>query len=80
MTKALIPIVIFAVVFTTQLRLASRRDWRCADCGHEFSLSPLAATLLPHRLGGQKLAKCPECGKRTWASPVPKESTPVREE
>ncbi len=73
MDKALIPIVIFAVVFTTQFTFASRCDWQCANCGHKFSLSPLTAMLMPHRFGGQKLVKCPNCGARTWASPVRKE-------
>ena len=27
----------------------------------------------PHRFGGSKLVKCPHCGVRTWASPVPKQ-------
>jgi len=73
MDKALIPIVIFAGVFVTQLMFARRYDWQCANCGHTFSLSPLTAMLMPHRFGGQKLVKCPNCGVRSWASPVPKE-------
>jgi hypothetical protein len=73
MDKALIPIAVFAVVFATQLVFARRYDWQCARCGHTFSVSPLAATLMPHRFGGQKLLKCPSCGARTWARPVRKE-------
>jgi DNA-directed RNA polymerase subunit RPC12/RpoP len=71
--KALIPIVIFALVFVTQFMFASRCDWQCGNCGHTFSLSPLTAILMPHRLGGQKLVNCPNCGARSWASPVRKE-------
>lgn len=72
MDKAVIPIVIFAVAFSAQFFLASRRDWQCGNCGHIFSLSPIAATLMPHSFGGRKLVRCPNCGALGWASPVPK--------
>ena len=73
MDKVLVPVVIFALVFVTQFVFASRYDWQCGNCGHTFSLSPLSAMLMPHRFGGQKLVKCPDCGVRSWASPVRKQ-------
>lgn len=68
----LIPIIIIPLAFGTQFVLASRYDWQCQNCGHTFSLSPVSALLLPHSFGGRKWARCPNCGSRTWASPVPK--------
>lgn len=73
MGKVLIPVVLVLVVFLTQSFLARRYNWRCANCGQTFSLSPLKAALLPHRFGGRKLARCPHCGVRSWVTPVPKE-------
>jgi DNA-directed RNA polymerase subunit RPC12/RpoP len=70
---ALIPIVIIPLALVTQFFFASRYDWRCENCGHTFSLSPLVAILMPHSFGGRKLAKCPNCGVRSWVSPVPKQ-------
>jgi hypothetical protein len=69
----LIPVIIIPLAIGTQFFLASRYDWKCGNCGHTFSLSPLAAALLPHSFGGRKLAKCPNCGVRSWATPVPKQ-------
>ena len=73
MSTALVPIVIIAVVVVTQSFLANRYDWQCANCGHVFSLSPVAAALLPHRPVMRKLARCPSCGVLSWASPVAKQ-------
>lgn len=73
MDGAFIPIILVPLVFVTQFFLASRYDWQCGNCGHTFRLSPLSAALLPHRFGGQKLARCPDCGVRSWASPVRKQ-------
>jgi ribosomal protein S27AE len=60
-----------------QFFFASRHDWECEKCGHIFSISPLAATFLPHSFGnsfgGRKLAKCPNCGARSWVTAVPKQ-------
>jgi DNA-directed RNA polymerase subunit RPC12/RpoP len=72
MDKALIPIIVVAAVLAAQFFFASRCNWRCGNCGHTFSLSPLTATLMPHSFGGRKFIRCPNCGSRCWASPVPK--------
>ena len=72
MESALVPIVVIALVLGVQYVLASRYDWQCENCGNVFSLSPAAAAVLPHRPVMRKLARCPNCGVRTWASPVPK--------
>ncbi|HUJ54867.1 MAG TPA: zinc ribbon domain-containing protein [Gaiellaceae bacterium] len=68
-------VVVAVLVLTTlwQRRLSQGYDYQCGRCGHRFSPSPLAAALAPHRFGGLKLLKCPECGAFTWASVVPKE-------
>jgi hypothetical protein len=71
--SAFIPIIIIVLVLVTQFFLASRYDWRCESCGHTFSISPVAAALMPHRPVGRKLARCPNCGVLSWASPVPKQ-------
>ena len=73
MSPAYFPLVIIPVAFAVQYTFASRYDWRCERCGETFSLSPLAATLLPHSFGGRKFARCPHCGVRSWVSPVPKQ-------
>lgn len=67
-----IAVVIIPVALIVQFTVASRYNWQCGNCGHTFSLSPFAAALMPHRFGGRKLAKCPNCGVRSWVSPVPK--------
>jgi DNA-directed RNA polymerase subunit RPC12/RpoP len=65
-------IILIPLAFGVQYFFASRVDWQCENCGHTFSLSPFTATLMPHRFGGQKLARCPNCGVRSWVQPVPK--------
>jgi ribosomal protein S27AE len=70
---ALIPVIVIALVLVTQFFIASRYDWQCGNCGHVFSISPAAAALMPHRPVGRKLARCPNCGVRSWVSPVPKQ-------
>jgi DNA-directed RNA polymerase subunit RPC12/RpoP len=75
-SSSLAPILLVPAVFVVQLvvqkNLMSRFDYRCGDCGRRFELSPLAASVAPHRFGGAKLVQCPHCGTRTWASPVRK--------
>ncbi len=71
----LLIILILVATFIFQAFLAGRFDWRCDKCGHTFSIPPFKAAILPHRWGGQKLVKCPECGVRSWVHRVPKEST-----
>jgi DNA-directed RNA polymerase subunit RPC12/RpoP len=69
-----LPIIIIPLALIAQSVIARRYDWRCQNCGYTFSLSPLSAAFLPHSFGGRKYARCPDCGSRSWASPVPKES------
>jgi DNA-directed RNA polymerase subunit RPC12/RpoP len=77
MAHAVIPLIVIVVAFAAQLTfqrgLTSRYDYQCANCGQRFSLTPLAASVAPHRLGGSKFVKCPGCGVRSWVSPVPKQ-------
>jgi DNA-directed RNA polymerase subunit RPC12/RpoP len=63
-----------AVQFTVQKNLVGRYDYRCSRCGRAFELSPLAATVAPHRLGGSKLARCSHCGSWSWVERIPKGS------
>lgn len=65
-----LPIVVIALAVVTQILVASRCDWLCPAFGHIFSLSPVQAALLPHKLVGRKLATCPECGTRAWVQAV----------
>jgi predicted RNA-binding Zn-ribbon protein involved in translation (DUF1610 family) len=67
----LIPAALLVVVFFAQLALRKHYDYQCANCGHAFSPSVWAMVLTPHRFG-DKLLKCPQCGKVTWAERVPK--------
>ena len=76
MDQALIPIVLIPlgllVQFVVQQGITKRYDYQCTNCGQTFSLTPLLASVTPHRFGGSKFAKCPYCGVRSWVSPVPK--------
>lgn len=65
-------VVVIPLAFGAQFLFARRYDWQCESCGHTFTLSPIVAALAPHRMGGRKLVRCPSCGARTWATPVPK--------
>jgi DNA-directed RNA polymerase subunit RPC12/RpoP len=77
MSTALIPVIViaaaFLVQFLVQQGITSRFDYQCGNCGRTFSLTPLAASVAPHRFGGSKLVTCPHCGVRSWVSPVPKQ-------
>jgi hypothetical protein len=44
-------------------------DWQC---GATFPLSALAGAFAPHRLGGRKWIRCPQCGRFFWAAPLPR--------
>jgi DNA-directed RNA polymerase subunit RPC12/RpoP len=77
MDRAIILVVVIGGSFLVQLivqqGITSRYDYQCGTCGRTFSLTPLAASVAPHRFGGSKLARCPHCGVRSWVSPVPKQ-------
>lgn len=77
MGTAIIPVVVIGVGFVAQFifqqGITSRYDYQCDNCGQTFSLTPLTASVTPHRFGGSKFAKCPYCGVRSWVSPVPKQ-------
>jgi DNA-directed RNA polymerase subunit RPC12/RpoP len=74
---ALISIVIIGGVFLVQIfvqrGISARYDWQCANCGQSFSAAPTATVVAPHRLGGSKYLKCPNCGTRAWDTRVPKQ-------
>lgn len=74
----LVPVIVvvgaLAVQCIVQKNLVGRYDHRCSRCGQAFELSPLAATVAPHRLGGSKLARCPHCGSWSWVERIPKGS------
>ena len=76
MPSVVIPIIVvvfgFAINLLVQRNLTSRYDYRCDRCGATFSLTPTAAAIAPHRMGGAKYVKCPSCGGRSWVAPVPK--------
>lgn len=75
MLTEMLPVVLIAAGFAAQYVVQRGRtrqyDYRCGNCGNVFSLSPLAASLAPHRMG-QKWVRCPRCGVRSWATPVAK--------
>ncbi|WP_334173335.1 hypothetical protein [Sinomonas sp.] len=61
-----------AVSYVIQRRATSRYDYHCTRCDATIPLSPLAATVAPHRMGS-KFTRCPNCGAWSWLEPVPKE-------
>jgi DNA-directed RNA polymerase subunit RPC12/RpoP len=65
-------VIVIPLAFAAQFVYSSRFDWRCENCGHTVTVSPVAAALSPHRVGGKKYARCPDCGARSWLTPVPK--------
>jgi DNA-directed RNA polymerase subunit RPC12/RpoP len=67
-----IPLIVIPLGLVVQTAFTRRFNWQCGNCGHVFSLSPVSAALMPHSFGGRKLARCPNCGVRSWVSPVPK--------
>ena len=73
--KGYAPILIIAIAliggYLIQSRVTARVDYQCGECEHRFSLTPLMAMIAPHRMGS-KWVRCPHCGARTWANPVPK--------
>ena len=77
MDPAIIPVTLIGAGLIVQLfvqqGITSRYDYQCGNCGQTFSLTPLAASVAPHRFGGSKLARCPHCGARSWVWPVPKQ-------
>jgi len=74
MSPVVIPLIVVACGFTVnylfQRSRSSRYDYRCETCGENFSLSPLAGAVAPHRIGGRKWVRCPRCGALSWATPV----------
>ena len=77
MQQGLVTFVVIAAAFLVQFYIqrgvTSRYDYQCGNCGRAFELTPLAASLAPHRMGGRKFVRCPSCGSWSWVSPVPKE-------
>jgi hypothetical protein len=65
-------VIVLPLAFGAQFVYSSRFDWHCENCGHTVNLSPAAAALSPHRFGGQKYARCPDCRVWSWLTPVPK--------
>lgn len=68
----IVVVVVFLLVAWGQRTLSQGVDYQCGSCGYVFNPSPAAAALAPHRFGGFKLLRCPDCGALTWASAVPK--------
>jgi DNA-directed RNA polymerase subunit RPC12/RpoP len=68
----IVVVVVFCALMLFQQSLSKGFDYRCDSCGHRFSPSLVAAALAPHRFGGLKLLRCPNCGTLMWASAVPK--------
>ena len=76
MSKVLIPLFLIAAGFLVNYVLQRNRsatvDYRCGNCGAVFPLPALSGALAPHRFGGQKWFRCPQCGSFSWTAPVPK--------
>jgi DNA-directed RNA polymerase subunit RPC12/RpoP len=76
MSRPLVAVVVvfgaLLVSYVANRRTTSEFDYRCSNCGNVFRLSPLLATVSPHRVGGRKYVRCTLCGARTWVTRVPK--------
>lgn len=76
MSKVIEPIIVIPIIIVVvviwQAVLNRSIDYKCGNCGKEFSIPPVKGALAPHSMG-RKLVKCPSCGKRTWATPVRKD-------
>jgi DNA-directed RNA polymerase subunit RPC12/RpoP len=74
MSRALVLVIVvllaLGISYAVHRRTARTRKYRCMNCGNIFRLSPLLATISPHRLGGRKYTSCPLCGARSWVTPV----------
>jgi DNA-directed RNA polymerase subunit RPC12/RpoP len=73
---ALIPVIIvvagLGINILVQQNLTRRYDYRCDHCGSTFALTTATAAVAPHKMGGAKYVRCPNCGNRSWVTPVPK--------
>lgn len=74
--SAVVPLLVIFVGFLVNWAFQQNRsasyNYRCDNCGHIFGLSPLASAVSPHRIGGRKWIRCPDCGAFSWATPIPK--------
>lgn len=60
-------IVIVAVALYVLVRWhAGVTAYRCAACGHEFTISTTTDLISPHMID-TKYLKCPACHRRSWA-------------
>ena len=51
---------------------ANSTAYRCPACEHEFELSVFTDLVSPH-VPDKKYLKCPQCGKRNWATVLMKD-------
>lgn len=72
LNPAVIIVLALALSVIAQAALNRNSEFQCGQCGEKFTVSPFVAALTPHKFS-QKLATCPHCGTRTWASRVPKD-------
>ena len=76
MPTGVIPVVVIAAAFVVQYfvqrNVLMRYDYQCGRCGATFSPTAVSLALAPHRIGGSKYMRCPQCGRRSWVAPVPK--------
>ena len=60
-------IVIVAVALFVLVRWhAGATAYRCASCGHEFTISTTTDLISPHMID-TKYLRCPACHRRSWA-------------
>jgi DNA-directed RNA polymerase subunit RPC12/RpoP len=60
-------VIFFGGLFLLVRWHARSTAYRCPACGHEFEISTLTDFLSPHTTS-KKFLKCPQCGKRKWAT------------
>ncbi|MCL2779930.1 MAG: zinc-ribbon domain-containing protein [Actinomycetia bacterium] len=71
MARVLLPIAVIVIALAASYLVQRQRgyQYRCPSCGTRFRVSPTAAIVAPHRLGGEKLVRCPRCHAMRWAAP-----------
>ena len=71
MDNRLITIIIVAAALVAVILRARSGglEYTCGKCGQTFTLDPGRFIIAPHIMGN-RLVRCPHCGKLTWATPA----------
>lgn len=65
------PFIVIGIIVIMVIYWAGKFDYQCEYCGAIFSLPTLQTLAAPHWMM-KKQVTCPNCGKLTWATRIPK--------